>query len=35
MHFDHPEIASLAKKYNKEGAHILLRYSIQKVVIAL
>ncbi|KAI0059236.1 aldo-keto reductase [Artomyces pyxidatus] len=35
LRFDHPAIVALAKKYNKEPAHILLRYSLQKRFIPL
>ncbi len=30
LRFRHPMIVGLAKKYNKDPAHILLRYSLQK-----
>lgn len=30
LRFKHPSITSLAKKYDKQPAQILLRYSIQK-----
>lgn len=33
--FKHPDIVTLAKKYGKEPAQILLRYSLQKGFIAL
>ncbi|KAG6810126.1 hypothetical protein H0H92_013184 [Tricholoma furcatifolium] len=35
MRLDHPTIVSLAQKYSKEPAHILLRYSIQKGYVPL
>ncbi|KAG6845296.1 hypothetical protein H0H93_016130, partial [Arthromyces matolae] len=35
MRFDHPSIISLSKKYSKNPAQILLRYSIQKGYIPL
>ncbi|KAF9048846.1 aldo-keto reductase [Panaeolus papilionaceus] len=35
MRFGHPHLSSLAQKYNKEEAQILLRYSIQKGFIPL
>lgn len=31
LRFRHPKIVGLAKKYSKDPAHILLRYSLQKV----
>ncbi len=31
LRFRHPSIVSLAEKYNKSAAQVLLRYSIQKV----
>ncbi|KAJ6596032.1 Aldo/keto reductase [Mycena sp. CBHHK59/15] len=33
--FNHPVLVSLAQKYNKESAQILLRYSIQKNYVAI
>ncbi|KAI0635877.1 Aldo/keto reductase [Trametes polyzona] len=35
LRFRHPKIVELAKKYNKEPAHVLLRYSLQKGYIPL
>ncbi|EIW83694.1 aldo-keto reductase [Coniophora puteana RWD-64-598 SS2] len=35
MRFRHPAITSLAKKYSKAPAHVLLRYSLQKGFVAL
>lgn len=35
MRFNHPKILSLAGKYRKQPAHILLRYSLQKDYIAI
>lgn len=35
MRFDHPAIQALAQKYQKEPAHILLRYSLQKGYVAI
>ncbi|GBE88582.1 Aldo/keto reductase [Sparassis latifolia] len=35
LRFNHPSIKTLAQKYNKEPAQILLRYSLQKNYIAL
>jgi len=35
LRFEHPLIAGLAKKHNKTGAQILLRYSLQKGYIPL
>lgn len=31
MRFSHPALTTLAQKYSKESAQILLRYSLQKV----
>lgn len=33
MRFNHPALTTLVKKYNKESAQILLRYSLQKASI--
>ncbi|KAJ7671443.1 aldo-keto reductase [Mycena polygramma] len=35
LRFDHPAIASLAKKYNKQPAQVLLRYCLQKNYVAI
>ncbi|KAJ7470806.1 aldo-keto reductase [Mycena latifolia] len=35
LRFDHPSIVSLARKYNKEPAQVLLRYSLQKGFVAI
>ncbi|KAJ6553558.1 Aldo/keto reductase [Mycena vulgaris] len=35
LRFDHPSIVFLARKYNKEPAQILLRYSLQKGYVAI
>ncbi|KAJ7082849.1 aldo-keto reductase [Mycena belliarum] len=35
LRFKHPSIVSLASKYNKEPAQILLRYSLQKGFVAI
>ncbi|KAF9031531.1 Aldo/keto reductase [Hymenopellis radicata] len=35
MRFNHPSIQALAKKYGKEPAQVLLRYSLQKGYVAL
>ncbi|KAJ7746261.1 aldo-keto reductase [Mycena metata] len=35
LRFDHPAIVSLARKYNKQPAQILLRYCLQKNYVAI
>jgi diketogulonate reductase-like aldo/keto reductase len=35
LRFDHPVIQELSKKYSKNPAHILLRYSVQKGFVPL
>ncbi|KAJ7666299.1 aldo-keto reductase [Mycena rosella] len=35
LRFEHSSIVSLARKYNKEPAHILLRYCLQKGYVAI
>ncbi|KAF9266418.1 Aldo/keto reductase [Marasmius fiardii PR-910] len=35
LRFDHPVIAGLSKKYGKEPAQVLLRYSLQKGYVAI
>ncbi|KAI0649181.1 Aldo/keto reductase [Trametes meyenii] len=35
MRFRHPKLVELAKKYDKEPAHVLIRYSLQKGFIPL
>ncbi|KAI0710187.1 Aldo/keto reductase [Earliella scabrosa] len=35
LRFRHPKIVTLAKKYHKDPAHVLLRYSLQKGYIAI
>lgn len=35
LRFQHPSIVKLSKKYGKEPAHILLRYSIQKGYVVI
>ncbi|KAK7032742.1 Aldo-ket-red domain-containing protein [Favolaschia claudopus] len=35
LRFDHPVIVALARKYNKESAQVLLRYSLQKNYVVI
>ncbi|KAJ7036824.1 aldo-keto reductase [Mycena alexandri] len=35
LRFDHPSIVSLARKYNKQPAQVLLRYCLQKNYVAI
>ncbi|KAJ7183303.1 aldo-keto reductase [Mycena filopes] len=35
LRFDHPSVASLARKYNKQPAQVLLRYCLQKNYVAI
>jgi diketogulonate reductase-like aldo/keto reductase len=34
LRFKHPSIVSLAERYNKSAAQVLLRYSVQKVCVS-